>query len=73
MKGISAVVATYRRRDELGRLFDSIISNGLEQIEVIGVDFGNQQRHQRIHAMVAGVAEDDVSGPSKGFFGLTGD
>lgn len=38
MKGISAVVATYRRRDELGRLFDSIISNGLEQIEVIVVD-----------------------------------
>ena len=38
MKGISAVVATYRRKDELGRLFDSVISNQLQQIEMIVVD-----------------------------------
>lgn len=38
MKGISAVVATYRRKDELCRLFDSVISNGINNIELIVVD-----------------------------------
>ena len=38
MKGISAVVATYRRKDELGRLFNSIIDNNISNIEVIVVD-----------------------------------
>lgn len=38
MKGISAVVATYRRKDELERLFDSVIENNIDQIELIIVD-----------------------------------
>jgi glycosyltransferase involved in cell wall biosynthesis len=38
MKGISAVVATYRRKDELNRLFDSVIKNGIVNIELIVVD-----------------------------------
>ena len=38
MKGISAVVATYRRKDELNRLFDSVISNGIRHIELVVVD-----------------------------------
>jgi glycosyltransferase involved in cell wall biosynthesis len=38
MKGISAVVATYRRKDELNRLFDSVIKNGIANIELIVVD-----------------------------------
>ena len=38
MKGISAVVATYRRKDELNRLFNSVISNNISNIELIVVD-----------------------------------
>lgn len=38
MKGISAVVATYRRKDELNRLFDSVIKNGIGNLELIVVD-----------------------------------
>lgn len=38
MKGISAVVATYRRKDELNRLFDSVIKNDISNIELIVVD-----------------------------------
>lgn len=38
MKGISAVVATYRRSKELKTLLDSIISNEIPNIEVIIVD-----------------------------------
>jgi glycosyltransferase involved in cell wall biosynthesis len=38
MKGISAVVATYRRRDELKRLFESVISNKIPNLELIIVD-----------------------------------
>lgn len=38
MKGISAVVATYRRKEELSRLFDSVIRNNITQIELIVVD-----------------------------------
>jgi len=33
---------------------------------VIRVDLGDQQRHQWIHAVVAGVADDDVAGGGKG-------
>lgn len=38
MQGISAVVATYRRKDELKRLFESMISNNISNLEVIVVD-----------------------------------
>lgn len=38
MKGISAVVATYRRKNELVRLFDSLIKNNIDKLEVIVVD-----------------------------------
>ncbi|RYY87076.1 MAG: glycosyltransferase family 2 protein [Chitinophagaceae bacterium] len=38
MKGISAVVATYRRKDELRRLFDSIIAQPPTLYELIIVD-----------------------------------
>jgi glycosyltransferase involved in cell wall biosynthesis len=38
MQGISAVVATYRRKDELHRLFESMISNNISKLEVIVVD-----------------------------------
>ena len=38
MNGISAIVATYRRKDELKRLFNSILDNQLMLIEVIVVD-----------------------------------
>src|SRR5688572_9200211 len=38
MQGISAVVATYRRRDELKRLFDSVLANSIANIELIVVD-----------------------------------
>lgn len=38
MNGISAVVATYRRKDELYRLFDSMISNNISELQVIVVD-----------------------------------
>jgi|GEM_PF-2143933 len=38
MIGISAVVATYRRKDELKRLLDSIIENNCPHLEVILAD-----------------------------------
>ncbi len=38
MKGISAVVATYRRKDELVRLFDSVIKNNIQNLELLIVD-----------------------------------
>jgi glycosyltransferase involved in cell wall biosynthesis len=38
MKGISAVVATYRRKDELVRLFDSVIKNDIQNLELLIVD-----------------------------------
>jgi glycosyltransferase involved in cell wall biosynthesis len=38
MKGISAVIATYRRRDELVRLFNSILNNNVNEFEAIVVD-----------------------------------
>jgi len=38
MKGISAVVATYRRKDELVRLFESVIKNNIQNLELIIVD-----------------------------------
>lgn len=38
MKGISAIVATYRRKDELPRLFDSMLQNNIANLEVIVVD-----------------------------------
>lgn len=38
MKGISAVIATYKRRVELERLFDSVIRNSIDRIELIVVD-----------------------------------
>jgi glycosyltransferase involved in cell wall biosynthesis len=38
MKGISAVVATYQRKEELRRLFDSFLLTPTENLEVIVVD-----------------------------------
>jgi glycosyltransferase involved in cell wall biosynthesis len=38
MKGISAVIATYKRRDELVRLFDSMAKNNISELEAIVVD-----------------------------------
>lgn len=38
MKGISAVVATYKRKNELIRLFESMIRNNITELEVIVVD-----------------------------------
>jgi glycosyltransferase involved in cell wall biosynthesis len=38
MKGISAVIATYRRKDELVRLFDSMVKNNIAELEAIVVD-----------------------------------
>jgi glycosyltransferase involved in cell wall biosynthesis len=38
MKGISAVVATYKRKNELERLFNSILANHIYNIELIIVD-----------------------------------
>ncbi|GAA4329015.1 glycosyltransferase family 2 protein [Flaviaesturariibacter amylovorans] len=38
MKGISAVVATYKRKKELRRLFDSILAYPLKDLELIIVD-----------------------------------
>ncbi|TCJ19319.1 glycosyltransferase family 2 protein [Flaviaesturariibacter flavus] len=38
MKGISAVVATYQRKDELQRLFDSVLENIVPDLELIIVD-----------------------------------
>ncbi len=34
----------------------------LEQAQVRGVDFGNEQRHERVHAVAARVAQHDVAG-----------
>ena len=34
----------------------------LEQLQMVGVDFGNQQRNGRLHAVVPRVADDDVPG-----------
>ncbi|MGC4034408.1 MAG: glycosyltransferase family A protein [Chitinophagaceae bacterium] len=38
MSGLSAVIATYNRKDELKRLFDSAIANQLKPLELIVVD-----------------------------------
>jgi glycosyltransferase involved in cell wall biosynthesis len=38
MKGISAVVATYQRKEELRRLFDSLIQSPTQNMELIIVD-----------------------------------
>jgi glycosyltransferase involved in cell wall biosynthesis len=51
MKGISAIVATYKRKDELVRLFDSIISNNIPELEVIVVD-------QNTDGLIDGVIKD---------------
>jgi glycosyltransferase involved in cell wall biosynthesis len=38
MAGISAIVATYKRREELVRLFNSMLLNNVEQLQIIVVD-----------------------------------
>jgi hypothetical protein len=43
------------------------------QLEVVGIDLRNQQRHQRIHAEVARVADDDMAGGGEGALDLAGD
>ena len=40
------------------------------EAEVVGVHFGDEQRHERVHAEVARVADDDVAGGSEGAFHL---
>jgi hypothetical protein len=37
-----------------------------EQLQVIGIHLGDEQRHKRIHAEVARVADHDVAGGGKG-------
>jgi glycosyltransferase involved in cell wall biosynthesis len=49
MKGISAVVATYQRREELRRLFDSLVASPIEQMELIIVD---QNRDGRLDDLI---------------------
>jgi hypothetical protein len=44
----------------------------VEQRQLIGIHFGNQQRHHRIHAEVARVADHDVAGAGKGALDLAG-
>ena len=44
-----------------------------DQLQVIGIDLRNQQRHERIHAEVARVADDDVAGRGEGAFDIAGD
>ena len=44
-----------------------------DQIEMVGVDLRDQQRHQRIHAVVARVADDDVAGGREGVLDFAGD
>ena len=41
--------------------------------QVVGVDLRNEQRHQRIHPEVAGVADDEVARRRKGLFDFAGD
>ena len=43
-----------------------------EKSQVIGIDFGYQQRHERIHAVAAGVADDDVPGLGERRFDVLG-
>ena len=40
---------------------------------MIGVDLGNEQRHERIHPVVAGVADDEVAGGGEGLLDVAGD
>ena len=39
---------------------------------MIGIDFGDQQRDERIHAVAAGVADDDVPGLGERRFDVLG-
>ena len=39
---------------------------------MVGIDFRNQQRNVRLHAMVAGVAHHDVAGGRKRLFDVAG-
>ena len=43
-----------------------------QQLQVVGVDLGDEERHQRIHPVVARVADDDVPGGGEGAFDLAG-
>jgi glycosyltransferase involved in cell wall biosynthesis len=54
MTGISAVIATYRRKDELRRLLDSLIVNNCPQLEVIIAD---QNRDNLIDTLVSEYSE----------------
>src|SRR4051812_26690504 len=38
MASISAIVATYRRRDELVRLLNSMVANQVDELQVVVVD-----------------------------------
>ena len=43
-----------------------------QEAQVIGVHLGNQQRHQRIHPVVARVADDEVTGGGEGLLDVAG-
>ncbi len=43
------------------------------QREVVRVDLGDEQRHDRVHPVVARVADDDVAGLGEGAFDVAGD
>ena len=50
-----------------------LVALRIEQRKVIGIDLGNQQRHQRIHPVVAGVADDGPAAAREGDLGVAGD
>ena len=41
--------------------------------QMVGVDLRDEQRHERIHPVVAGVADDEVPGGGKGLLDVAGD
>jgi hypothetical protein len=44
-----------------------------DQLQVIGIDFGHEQRHVAIHAVVARIGDHDVAGLGEGLFDFGGD
>ena len=45
----------------------------LDELEMIGINFGDQQRHVFVHPMVPGIADDEVARSSEALFDLTSD
>ena len=44
-----------------------------DELQVIGIDLGDEQRHIAFHAMVPGVGDDDVAGLGEGALDFRGD